>query len=120
MWLLYAALGLLALFLTVLVLRALFFQPKAQPSSDAEPVTFDREAAVSALQQLVRCRTVSTVDPQLENDAEFEKLDQAVKRMRVVNYTDHEITVVVRDYLHRMGAKDYLRGKKIETGTKFN
>ena len=40
-------------------------------------------------------------------DAEFEKLDQAVKRMRVVNYTDHEITVVVRDYLHRMGAKDY-------------
>ena len=40
-------------------------------------------------------------------DTEFEKLDQAVKRMRVVNYTDHEITVVVRDYLHRMGAKDY-------------
>ena len=74
MWLLYAALGLLALFLTVLVLRALFFQPKAQPSSDAEPVTFDREAAVSALQQLVRCRTVSNVAPQLENDAEFEKL----------------------------------------------
>lgn len=74
MWVLYAALGLLALFLALLVIRAACFRPKAQPSAEAEPVSFDRDAAVSALQQLIRCRTVSNVDPAQEDDAEFEKL----------------------------------------------
>ena len=67
-------LGLLVVFLAVLVIRALMFQPIPQPKADAEPITFDKDAAVSALQQLVRCKTVSNVDHSLEDDAEFEKL----------------------------------------------
>ena len=67
-------LGLVLVFLAVLVLRALMFNPKPQPQLDAEPIVFDKDAAVSALQQLVRCKTVSNVDPALEDDAEFEKL----------------------------------------------
>ena len=67
-------LGLVLVFLAVLVLRALMFNPKPQPQLDAEPIDFDKDAAVSALQQLVRCKTVSNVDPALEDDAEFEKL----------------------------------------------
>lgn len=74
MWILYALLGALALFLAVLLVRAACFRPKPQPSGEAEPVSFDRESAVSALQQLVRCRTVSNHDAALEDDAEFEKL----------------------------------------------
>ena len=67
-------LGLVLVFLAVLVLRALMFNPKPQPQLDAEPIDFDKDAAVSALQQLVRCKTVSNVDPSLEDNAEFEKL----------------------------------------------
>ena len=67
-------LGLVLVFLAVLVGRALLFNPKPQPQLDAEPIDFDKDAAVSALQQLVRCKTVSNVDPALEDDAEFEKL----------------------------------------------
>ena len=67
-------LGLVLVFLAVLVVRALLFNPKPQPQLDAEPIDFDKDAAVSALQQLVRCKTVSNVDPALEDDAEFEKL----------------------------------------------
>ena len=67
-------LGLVLVFLAVLVLRALMFNPKPQPQLDAEPIDFDKDAAVSALQQLVRCKTVSNVDPALEDNAEFEKL----------------------------------------------
>ena len=74
MWVLYTALGALALFVAVLVIRALCFLPKAQPSCDSQPVSYDRQAAIDALQQLIRCRTVSNVDPELEDDAEFEKL----------------------------------------------
>ena len=67
-------LGLVLVFLAVLVVRALLFNPKPQPQLDAEPIDFDKDAAVSALQKLGQCKTVSNVDPALEDDAEFEKL----------------------------------------------
>ena len=67
-------LGIVLVFLAVLVVRALMFTPKPQPQTDASPVDFDRDAAVTALQKLVQCKTVSNVDPSLEDDAEFEKL----------------------------------------------
>ena len=61
-------------FLAVLVIRALLFTPKPQERLEAEPINFDKEAAVSALQKLVQCKTISNVDPTLEDDAEFQKL----------------------------------------------
>ncbi|MBQ4050628.1 MAG: M20/M25/M40 family metallo-hydrolase [Oscillospiraceae bacterium] len=64
----------LVVFIAVLVIRALRFNPPAQTAEKTEEVTFDKEAAVSALAELVRCRTVSYYDHSLEDDAEFEKL----------------------------------------------
>ena len=74
MWILYTILGLLALFLAVIFLRAAFFRPKNQPKTSQETIDFDRKATVHALQKLIQCKTVSNVDPSLEDDAEFEKL----------------------------------------------
>ncbi len=70
----YVILSLLALLLAVILLRALAFRPKAQKQEAAEPVNFDKDAAVDALSQLVRCKTVSYNDPALEDDEEFRKL----------------------------------------------
>ena len=67
-------LGIVLVFLAVLVVRALMFNPIPQPKLDAQSIDFNKDAAVSNLQQLVRCKTVSNVDPSLEDDAEFEKL----------------------------------------------
>ena len=67
-------LGIALVFLAVLVVRALLFNPKPQPQIDAASVDFDKDAAVTALQKLVQCKTVSNVDPSLEDDGEFEKL----------------------------------------------
>ena len=67
-------LGLFALLLLVLVIRALCFVPKPQLRTMQEPVQFDKQAAVSSLQQLVRCKTISYNDKALEDDAEFQKL----------------------------------------------
>ena len=67
----------LIVFLAVIIIRALAFKPKAQPVADErEPaaVEFDEAAAVESLRRLVRCKTVSYMDPSLEDDAEFEKL----------------------------------------------
>ena len=67
-------LGILAAFAAVILVRTLRFTPKPQPALSEETVPFDKDAAVEALRQLVRCRTVSYNDPALEEDAEFEKL----------------------------------------------
>ena len=74
MWILYSILGIFTLFLAVVFIRAACFNPKPQPAVNDEPVQFDATAATSALQALVRCKTVSNVDSTLEDDAEFEKL----------------------------------------------
>ncbi len=74
MYILYIVLGVIALFLGVILLRAALFKPKTHPVTEAEPEVFDREAATSALQQLVRCKTISYYDASLEDDGEFEKL----------------------------------------------
>ena len=67
-------LGAILAFLTVLVIRALLFVPKPQSNQQTAPVVFNKDAAVYSLQQLVRCKTISNVDPALEDDGEFEKL----------------------------------------------
>ena len=70
----YLILGIVLAFLAVITIRTIRFKPKPQPALSEETVSFDKDAAVDALAQLVRCKTVSYNDPALEDDAEFEKL----------------------------------------------
>ncbi len=67
-------LGIVILFLAVIVIRALQFQPKPQAALDSAPVEFDQDAAVMRLQKLVQCKTVSNYDRALEDEDEFQKL----------------------------------------------
>jgi len=73
-YILLTILGLLIVFAAVLVIRAARFQPKPGPSAIKGEEQFDRDRAVSCLQALVRCKTISNHDPALEDEAEFEKL----------------------------------------------
>ncbi len=67
-------LGVIAAFLAILVTRALAFRPrKSRPLSDTT-VTFDKDAAVAALQKLVQCKTISSYNKDEEDEAEFQKL----------------------------------------------
>ena len=70
----YIILGLVALFFAVILIRTLTFKPKAQPAISNEEVKFDSEAAVHALSELVKCKTISYNDHALEDDVEFQKL----------------------------------------------
>ena len=67
-------LGIILVFLAVLVIRALAFNPKPQPKTDKDTIAFDKDAAVTALQKLVQCKTISYVDHTLEDDAQFQRL----------------------------------------------
>ena len=63
-----------ALFVAVVAVRTIRFTPKPQPVTSNETVSFDKDGSVEALAQLIRCKTISYTDKELEEDAEFEKL----------------------------------------------
>ena len=58
----YSIIGIFLVLLAVLLLRALCFRPKKQPTAAPEAVSFDRDAATAALQKLVQCKTISYND----------------------------------------------------------
>lgn len=66
--------GAIAGLIAVILFRAATFQPKKPIATTDRVVDFDREAAIHALGELVKCRTVSYSDHALEDDGEFEKL----------------------------------------------
>ena len=77
MWWLYVLLALAAILLLLIVIvliRTATFRPKAQPAVDNETVLLDNEKIISALGELIKCKTVSFHDGSLEDDNEFEKL----------------------------------------------
>ena len=65
---------LLAVFIGTVLARAACFNPKPQPETVNETISFDKDAAVDALARLIRCKTISYNDHSLEEDGEFEKL----------------------------------------------
>ena len=70
----FALMCLVAVWIGVVAARTVCFKPKPQPVITEETFDFDKDAAVDALTQLVRCKTISSNDKSLEDDAEFEKL----------------------------------------------
>ncbi len=71
---LFAVLGLIAVFLAVVIIRTLMFKPKEKVMKNFIAEEFDRDKAVANLQKLIRCKTVSGYVKEEEDDAEFEKL----------------------------------------------
>lgn len=71
---LWILLALLAALVTIVLIRTALFKPKKTAYTETGEVSVDRDAAVSALQQLLRCKTVSYHNPSMEDDSEFDKL----------------------------------------------
>ena len=70
----YILIGLFLVFWGILLLRAAFFRSKNQSVQTVSPIHVDMERSISSLQALIRCKTISQVDPSLEENAEFDKL----------------------------------------------
>lgn len=64
----------LCLLVLVIIARTLAFKPKKQPQILDGEAEFDKDRAISSLQTLVRFKTISNRNPELEDDAEFEGL----------------------------------------------
>ena len=71
---LYLILALILVFLSVILIRTLLFKPLTQPKILNNSIEFNKEESVKALQELIKCKTISYYDKNLEDDKEFEKL----------------------------------------------
>lgn len=71
---LYIILGIIALFLGVIFVRAAAFTPKKGIDADNSEVSFNGDKAIENLAELVRCKTVSYYTREDEDEAEFKKL----------------------------------------------
>lgn len=80
-YILFGILALFCLFVLVIVARALAFKPKKQPELPEDEVSFDRDKAISNLQTLVRFKTVSYSNSELEDDSEFEGLVETLPKL---------------------------------------
>ena len=74
MEILFGILGLIAIFIAVILIRTLAFKPLPQPKILDDSADFKRDESIKALQELIKCKTVSYYDSSLEDDNEFKKL----------------------------------------------
>ena len=98
----YIVLGLFAVLLAVLLIRAAAFTPKKGPDVDPQEETFDKEAVINRLAELIKCKTVSYRDPSLEDEAEFKKLIALLPTLYPLVFKTCEYTeLAVRGLLFR-------------------
>ena len=74
MWILYLFLAVFVVLLSVIIIRTLCFKPTKQPKILNDEVVFDKQDSIKALQELIKCKTISYYDKNLEDNLEFEKL----------------------------------------------
>ena len=72
---------LLALLLGLILLRALLFIPPKTQVSQTPCPAYRKDRSVSALAELIQCKTVSRNDPSLEDEAEFAKFRGLLPRL---------------------------------------
>ena len=77
----YIVLALFIIFLLIITVRALRFRPTEGPSIHFEPVSFDNEAACCALSEMIKCRTVSSVNEGEEDEAEFARFKTLLSQL---------------------------------------
>ena len=64
-------LGLLFILMAVVVARTVAFVPKPQKKQEVRPVSVNSDKAVENLAKMIRCKTVSYREKELEDEAEF-------------------------------------------------
>lgn len=69
------------LFLAVLIVRAAAFKPIKEETIESKPEEFDKDKAISHLQALIRCKTISYRDKTLEDDSAFQQFENLLPEL---------------------------------------
>jgi len=76
-----SAASLFLLLVLVLVIRALMFKPDEQALGEVKEITVDAERATYTLGEMIKCKTVSDRNKELEDEREFEKFRAVLPKL---------------------------------------
>lgn len=107
-----AIIGAIFALVLVLVIRTLAFSVPRFEAKEYKPLDIDIEKAVSDLAEMIKCKTVSSVDKSLENEDEFDKFKSLLPGLfpNIYQKCDYE-EVGSRGLLYRY------KGEKSDTPT---
>ena len=71
-----SAAALIGAFIAFIIVRAIMFTPEKESKRQPEHIAINRERAVNALAEMIKCRTVSSAKKDEEDDGEFEKFER--------------------------------------------
>ncbi len=71
----------LAAFITYIVVRAVIFVPAKIDREKTEPLFIDGDRAVKSLSEMIKCKTVSNRDKALEDNAEFKRFEELLRKL---------------------------------------
>ena len=77
----YILLVIILVFLVVILVRTLNFKPTNTTQRDIDSIDFDYEKAITNLQKLVKCKTISYFNHGFEDDKEFNKLVRMLPKL---------------------------------------
>lgn len=92
----YIILALAVLFLAVTIIRALMFKPPVSEAREKAKHDFDRERAITSLQEMVKLKTISNNDEALMDAAEFEKFRALLVTLYPVFHEKAELSNIGR------------------------
>ena len=72
---------LLAILVTVLIVRTVLFVPRMPQVGELEKIAVDTDRAAGELSALIACKTVSNQDRSLEDESEFAKLERILPKI---------------------------------------
>lgn len=107
---LFSLLIILLVFILIVLVRALAFNPQKQFNSEIINVEFDKDKAVESLRSLIKVKTISYEDKTLENEKEFLRFKKELKKLfpLVFKYSE-EISVLGRGILLKLKGKSSLK-----------
>ncbi len=78
---LLGVLVLVLVFLTVIIIRAVMYKPKARRVPSGETVILDEDRIVKNMQEMIRCKTISYNETELIDQAEFKKFQELLLKL---------------------------------------
>lgn len=92
--------------ISIIVFRALTFNPKIEKSNVVEIPNFDKSRPITNLQNLIKCKTISYNDRSLEDENEFKSLEELITTLYPnLNKTCEKIEIGDRNILYRWRGK---------------
>lgn len=103
---LYIVLAAIAVIIAVVIIRAAAFKPRSEQKNEPEKMPVNGEAAIEHLREFVKCKTVSSRNEAMVDEAEFDKFRELIKNLYPVV---HEKCTLVR--IGKSGLLYHLKGQ---------